>query len=269
MPSSHPVVEVRNIGKKYTIRHQGSGYVALRDILSNVFRYTATAVRNKIKGTAPSETREQFWALRGIDFTVERGEILGIIGHNGAGKSTLLKILSRITPPTTGEIRIHGSVGSLLEVSTGFHPELTGRENIFLNGAILGMKKKEISRKFDQIVAFAGVEKFLDTPVKHYSSGMYVRLGFSVAAHMEPDVLIIDEVLAVGDETFQKQCLKKMQEIARDQNRAIIFISHNMSAIKDLCARSILLSRGQVEMVGPTEQVIERYRSDLRHEVKS
>jgi lipopolysaccharide transport system ATP-binding protein len=263
---NHPVITVSNIGKRYTIKHQGSGYVALRDILSNVFKYAGNAIMNKIRGVSPSETKEHFWAVKNINFTLQKGEILGIIGHNGAGKSTLLKILSRITPPTTGEIRINGTVGSLLEVSTGFHPELTGRENIFLNGAILGMKKKEISAKFDRIVAFAGIEKFLDTPVKHYSSGMYVRLGFSVAVHMEPDVLIIDEVLAVGDETFQKQCLAKMRAIADSGDRAIIFISHNMAAVQDLCTRSILLSKGEIELAGPTAEVIERYKQDLAHE---
>jgi lipopolysaccharide transport system ATP-binding protein len=262
---NHPIIEVKNIGKKYVIKHQASRYLTLRDVLSNVLTAPFKYLKDKIEHRIPSETKEVFWALKGIDFTVDRGEILGIIGHNGAGKSTLLKILSQITPPSTGEIRIHGSVGSLLEVGTGFHPELSGRENIFLNGAILGMKKKEIAEKFDRIVGFAGISKFLDTPVKHYSSGMYVRLAFSVAAHMDPDVLIIDEVLAVGDEEFQRQSLAKMREIAEDENRTIIFISHNMSAIKDLCKRCILLEKGEIAMIGQTEAVIKKYKETTVH----
>lgn len=256
----HPIIQVKNIGKKYVLKHQVR-YLTLRDILASVITAPLRLFTGS-KGRA-AETTEAFWALKGVDFTVAKGEILGVIGHNGAGKSTLLKILSQITPPTTGEIRIHGTVGSLLEVGTGFHPELSGRENIFLNGAILGMKKKEISRKFDTIVKFAGVEKFLDTPVKHYSSGMYVRLAFSVAAHMEPDVLIIDEVLAVGDEAFQRQSLAKMREIVENEDRTIIFISHNMSAVQELCKRCILLEKGEVAMIGETETVIKKYKEGL------
>ena len=194
-----------------------------------------------------------------MDFEVKKGEVIGIIGHNGAGKSTLLKILSQITPPTEGEIRIKGTVGSLLEVGTGFHPELTGRENIFLNGAILNISQKEIASKFDQIVEFAGIGKFLDTPVKYYSSGMYVRLAFSVAAHMEPDILLVDEVLAVGDAEFQKKCLGKMEEVTKKSGRTIIFVSHNMEAIARLCERCVLLEKGKVVAIGPTNEVINKY----------
>jgi lipopolysaccharide transport system ATP-binding protein len=188
-----------------------------------------------------------------------KGEVVGIVGKNGAGKSTLLKILSQITPPTTGEIKIHGTVGSLLEVGTGFHPELTGRENIFLNGAILGIKKKDIIKKFNEIVEFAGIEKFLDTPVKHYSSGMYVRLAFSVAAHMETDILIIDEVLAVGDAEFQKKCLGKMEDITKKEGRTILFVSHNMEAVRELCSKCIQLKNGMVERIGKTDEIINHY----------
>lgn len=254
------IIEIKNVGKKYLLRHEKATllqYVTLRDVLGNTGKKIVSILK---KGRLPKkEVREQFWALQNVSFSVQKGEILGIVGHNGAGKSTLLKILSQITPPTTGEIRIHGTVGSLLEIGAGFHPELSGRENIFLNGAVLGMKKKDIIRNFEKIVQFAGVEKFLDTPVKHYSSGMYVRLAFSVAAHMEPDVLIIDEVLAVGDAEFQKQCIAKMKEIAKTEGRTILFISHNMQAIKDLCKRSVFLDKGQVVMIGETHEVIEKY----------
>jgi lipopolysaccharide transport system ATP-binding protein len=241
-----PIIEVTHLGKKYTIRHQEGSYVTLRDTLSTVFRKS----KNK---------KESFWALRDISFSVEKGEIIGIVGKNGAGKSTLLKILSQITPPTTGEIKLHGSVGSLLEVGTGFHPELTGRENIFLNGAILGMNKREIQAKFDQIVAFAGIEKFLDTPVKRYSSGMYVRLAFSVAAHMEPDILIIDEVLAVGDAEFQKKCLGKMEEVTQDAGRTILFVSHNLDAVRRICTKTIWINDGQIVQYGETPDVLAAY----------
>ena len=247
------------------LRHDPAGHAKLAEHIMRAAKRPFVYAARKFTGK-PLPQREPFWALKDVSFSVDRGEILGIIGHNGAGKSTLLKILSRITPPSTGEIKIHGTVGSLLEVGTGFHPDLTGRENIFFNGAILGMTKKEIERKFDKIVEFAGVQKFLDTPVKHYSSGMYVRLGFSVAVHMDPDVLIVDEVLAVGDESFQRQCLRKMQEIAKDEHRTILFISHNMQAVKELCGRSMLLADGRVEMIGPTDQVIARYKADLKEE---
>ncbi len=248
------VIEVKNIGKKYNIFHQQGGYVALRDVITQAFAHPLKLFKRK--------KREAFWALKGVDFTIKQGEVVGIIGQNGAGKSTLLKILSQITPPTEGEIKITGRVGSLLEVGTGFHPELTGRENIFLNGAILGMKKKEIAEKFNQIVSFAGIEKFLDTPVKYYSSGMYVRLAFSVAAHMETDILIIDEVLAVGDAEFQKKCLGKMEELTSQNGKTILFVSHNMVAIKQLCAKAILLEKGAVKMVGATNEIIEKYLTD-------
>lgn len=254
-----PIIEVKNIGKKYNITHRQGGYITLRDVLTNVFSNPFRFLKQKAKAVAGLVKNEEFWALKDVSFNVEKGEVIGIIGRNGAGKSTLLKILSQITPPTTGEIRINGRVGSLLEVGTGFHPELSGRENIFLNGAILGMKKSEIAKKFDEIVEFAGIEKFLDTPVKYYSSGMYVRLAFSVAAHMEPDVLIIDEVLAVGDADFQKKCLGKMDEITKKEGRTILFVSHNMAAIEQLCKRCILLEKGEVKMIGETDKVISTY----------
>lgn len=246
-----PIIEVTNISKKYTINHQRGGYVALRDVVANILKNPfATFKKNK---------KEIFWALKEINFEVQKGEVVGIVGRNGAGKSTLLKILSQITPPTTGEIKIRGRVGSLLEVGTGFHPELTGRENIFLNGAILGMKKSEIIQKFDAIVAFAGIEKFLDTPVKYYSSGMYVRLAFSVAAHMEPDILIVDEVLAVGDAEFQKKCLGKMEEITETDGRTILFVSHNLDAVRRLCKKTIWINGGTVVMQGDTADVLRAY----------
>src|SRR6202161_4004734 len=208
---SDVAVRVNDLGKKYRIRHQGrERYVALRDVITDGFR---NVLRGRVDGTAPAT--EDFWALKDVSFEVKRGEVVGIVGRNGAGKSTLLKVLSRITEPTSGRVRLRGRVASLLEVGTGFHPELTGRENIFLNGAILGMSRVEIKSKFDEIVAFAGVEKFLDTPVKHYSSGMYVRLAFAVAAHLEPEILVIDEVLAVGDADFQKKCLGKLNDVGK------------------------------------------------------
>jgi len=254
-----PVIEIKNISKKYNITHQRGGYIALRDVLTNIFKNPFQFAKSKAKKIIGRETKEEFWALKDINFEVQPGEVIGIIGHNGAGKSTLLKILSQITPPTTGEIKINGRVGSLLEVGTGFHPELTGRENIMLNGAILGMKKNEIIKKFDAIVEFAGIEKFLDTPVKYYSSGMYVRLAFSVAAHMEPDILIVDEVLAVGDAEFQKKCLGKMEEVTKSEGRTILFVSHNMAAIKKLCNKCILLKNGEIIKNGKTNEVLDYY----------
>lgn len=254
-----PIIEIKNIGKKYNITHQRGGYIALRDILAGILRNPFKFAKQKAKQIVGLETKEEFWALRGLNIEINKGDIVGIIGHNGAGKSTLLKILTGITPPTEGEIIMHGRVASLLEVGTGFHPELTGRENIFLNGAILGMTKKEIVRKFDEIVAFSGVEKFLDTPVKYYSSGMYVRLAFSVAAHMEPDILLLDEVLAVGDAEFQKKCMGKMEEVTKGEGRTIIFVSHNMEAIQKLCQKVILLEAGKVVAVGKTNDVIGTY----------
>ena len=258
-----PLIEVKNISKKYNITHERGGYIALRDVLTNIIKNPFIFLRAKTRQVIGLEKKEEFWALKNINFSVKKGEIVGIIGSNGAGKSTLLKILSQITPPTEGEITIRGRVGSLLEVGTGFHPELTGRENIFLNGAILGMTKKEIVKKFDAIVKFAGIEKFLDTPAKRYSSGMYVRLAFSVAAHMEPDILIVDEVLAVGDAEFQKKCLGKMEEVAKKDGRTIIFVSHNMGAIARLCNRTILLKNGEIAFSGKTDEVISTYLDKL------
>jgi lipopolysaccharide transport system ATP-binding protein len=207
------------------------------------------------------------WALKSVSFEVKRGEVLGVIGRNGAGKSTLLKILSRITEPTEGCVEIHGRVGSLLEVGTGFHSELTGRENIFLNGAILGMKKAEVARKFDEIVAFAEVEKFLDTPVKHYSSGMYMRLAFAVAAHFEPEILLVDEVLAVGDAAFQKKCIGKIRAVA-GVGRTVVFVSHNMGAVNSLCTRALCMANGKIQAVGPTQDVVSDYLSELLQNTK-
>ena len=260
-----PIIEVKNLGKKYNINHQLGRYVSLRDVIASVFKNPFRFLKDKAKSVAGINTKEEYWALKGLNFNINGGEVIGIIGRNGAGKSTLLKIISQITPPTTGEIRIRGRVGSLLEVGTGFHPELTGRENILLNGAILGMTKKEIVRKFDQIVEFAGIDKFLDTPVKYYSSGMYVRLAFSVAAHMEPDILIVDEVLAVGDTEFQKKCLGKMDEISKTQGRTILFVSHNMGVIQSLCKKTILLEKGELKMFDDTDKVIHYYLNNGEH----
>src|SRR3954453_15883322 len=249
------VVEAEGIGKKYVIRHQGKyGYVALRDVIAD--RISGGA-RRLVGRQSPTEsaTREEFWALKDVSFELHDGERLGLIGRNGAGKSTLLKILSRITEPTTGRVHLRGRVASLLEVGTGFHPELTGRENIFLNGAILGMNRTEIKKKFDEIVAFAEVDKFLDTPVKRYSSGMYVRLAFAVAAHLEPEILVVDEVLAVGDAQFQKKCIGKMEDVSSD-GRTVLFVSHNMAAVGELCSRAICLLRGTVDKIGPTDAII-------------
>ncbi|MDJ1175407.1 ABC transporter ATP-binding protein [Roseofilum capinflatum] len=257
---SEPIIRVENLGKKYLIRHQQQEpYAALRDVITNGVKSLG---RTLVKGGVQkleSPSREDFWALKDVSFEINRGDRVGIIGRNGAGKSTLLKILSRITEPTTGRINIKGRVASLLEVGTGFHPELTGRENIYLNGAILGMSKVEIKKKFDEIVAFAEVEKFLDTPVKRYSSGMYVRLAFSVAAHLEPEILIVDEVLAVGDLQFQEKCLGKMEDVAQKEGRTVIFVSHNMAAISGLCTSALHLSSGQVIGKGSVGNNIERY----------
>src|SRR6267143_1879403 len=237
---SEIALSVQNLSKSFRIAHQGlRGYKTLHDELATLPRRLA----QRLAGNGRS-TSETFWALKNVSFDVKTGEVLGIIGSNGAGKSTLLKILNRITEPTIGGVDIYGRVGALLEVGTGFHPELTGRENIFLNGAILGMTRAEIKRKFDEIVAFAEVERFLDTPVKRYSSGMYVRLAFAVAAHLDPEILIVDEVLAVGDAAFQKKCLGKMGNVAKE-GRTVLFVSHNMGAIQRLCSRGIVLERGR------------------------
>lgn len=253
-----PIIEVKNISKKYKIRHEKGGYVAFRDVLMNIIKKPSMLVSKS----------EEFFALKNVSFDIYKGEVVGIIGHNGAGKSTLLKILSQITPPSDGEIKVHGKIGSLLEVGTGFHPELTGRENIFLNGAILGMTREKIKKNFDAIVEFAGIDKFLDTPVKYYSSGMYVRLAFSVAAHMDPEILLVDEVLAVGDAEFQKKCLGKMEEVTKEQGRTILFVSHNMSAVQNLCKRSILLQDGKVVAIGETRDIIDQYLSNHSKEEK-
>lgn len=260
--STEPILEIKNISKTYRITHQRGGYISLREVLMNVLRKPFSFVKQKAASAVGLASKENFWALRDVSFNVHKGEVVGIIGRNGAGKSTLLKILSQITEPSEGEIIMRGSVGSLLEVGTGFHPELTGRENIFLNGAILGMPHAEIVRKFDAIVEFAGISQFLDTPVKRYSSGMYVRLAFSVAAHMEPDILLVDEVLAVGDAEFQKKCLGKMEEVTRKDGRTIIFVSHNLAAIQKLCSKCILLDHGQIVAAGKTEEVIQAYMFD-------
>lgn len=259
---SEPIIEIKNVGKKYKITHERGRYIALRDVLTGVLTSPFKFLKTKVKQVTGFEVKEDFWALTDLNITINKGEVVGIVGKNGAGKSTLLKILSQITPPTTGEIKIKGNVGSLLEVGTGFHPELTGRENIFLNGAILGMKRTEIVKNFDAIVAFAEVEQFLDTPVKYYSSGMYVRLAFSVAAHMEPDILIVDEVLAVGDADFQKKCLGKMRDITQKEGRTILFVSHNINAIQQLCKKCILLEKGKVIMFDETEKVLDHYSNN-------
>lgn len=258
---SDTIIRVENLGKKYLIKHQQQGsYTALRDVITDKVKSFGKKIISpwNHKQSSTYSTTEEFWALKDISFKVKQGEVIGIIGRNGAGKTTLLKILSRITEPTTGRFRIKGRVASLLEVGTGFHPELTGRENIFLNGAILGMGKAEIKRKFDEIVNFAEIDKFLDTPVKRYSSGMYVRLAFAVAAHLEPEILLVDEVLAVGDAQFQKKCLGKMGEVA-EGGRTVLFVSHNMQAIRQLCDRAILISSGKIVMDDDASKAIEHY----------
>jgi lipopolysaccharide transport system ATP-binding protein len=270
-------ISVQNLGKKYILSHQGrSGekrYVALRDVimeaasapfrkLTSYFKSQRSGLSSSAISRLPASTRsEDFWAVKDVSFEIKSGQAVGIIGRNGAGKSTLLKLLSRITAPTTGRMELNGRVASLLEVGTGFHPELTGRENIYLNGAILGMHRAEIKRKFDEIVTFAEVERFLDTPVKRYSSGMYMRLAFAVAAHLEPEILIVDEVLAVGDSAFQKKCLGKMSEVS-SEGRTVLFVSHNMDAIMRLCSRAILLQKGSIIDTGSARDVVNRYSTD-------
>jgi len=249
---SSPIISVEHLGKSYTLRHQrAEPYVALRDVLTD-------KARSVFRRTKPVVTTEEFRALDDVSFDVQAGDRVGIIGRNGAGKSTLLKILSRIVAPTKGRITIDGRVASLLEVGTGFHPELSGRENIYLNGSILGMSRAEINAKFDEIVAFSEVERFLDTPVKRYSSGMYVRLAFAVAAHLEPEILIVDEVLAVGDAAFQRKCLGKM-ESAAGEGRTVLFVSHQMDAVQRLCNKGLLLNNGRLVHTGPMEQVVQHY----------
>jgi lipopolysaccharide transport system ATP-binding protein len=248
---SAPAVRAAAVAKRYRLG-TSERYPTLREAITAPFRRRAhpAAPATPIGG-------DTLWALEGVTFDVEPGEVLGIIGRNGAGKSTLLKILSRITDPTSGRVELRGRIGSLLEVGTGFHPELTGRENVFLNGAILGMRRSEIARQFDAIVAFAETERFVDTPVKYYSSGMYMRLAFAVAAHLEPEILIVDEVLAVGDAAFQRKCLGRMDQVAHG-GRTVLFVSHNLDAVRRLCRRTLLLHQGKVEALGPTTEVLAR-----------
>ncbi|MEX1245580.1 MAG: polysaccharide ABC transporter ATP-binding protein [Thermoanaerobaculia bacterium] len=264
MPTSsdpgEAAILVDGLGKQYRIGEKRARYKSFRDVIARAAMGPVRAAR-ALAGRAPARTdRETIWALRNVSFRIGHGEVVGIIGRNGAGKSTLLKILSRITEPTTGRAEMRGRIGSLLEVGTGFHQELTGGENIYLNGAILGMRRREIERKFDEIVTFAGVERFVDTQVKHYSSGMYLRLAFSVAAHLDPEILLVDEVLAVGDAAFQRKCLEKMEDVGR-RGRTVLFVSHNMPAIARLCGRTILLDEGGVVLDGPSHLVVGRYLS--------
>ncbi len=257
---SDVVIRVQSLGKRFRFTPQRERYRTLRDLLANAGRapFRRVGFLRRPFGHAPPRRDGHFWALKDVSFEVKRGEVVGIIGRNGAGKSTLLKVLSRITEPTEGYADVFGRIGPLLEVGTGFHHELTGRENVYLNGAILGMKRGEIIRKFDEIVGFAEVEKFIDTPVKHYSSGMYLRLAFAVAAHLEPEILLVDEVLAVGDAAFQKKCLGKMEGVAR-QGRTVLFVSHNMGAVRSLCQKGIVLDTGQVVAAGEIGKAIEAY----------
>ena len=263
MSESDIVIQAEGLGKKYTIGHQAEkcGYTALRDVLmqsaSGLWRKTKDLIQGK--PIVQGDTVEEVWALKDVSFEIRRGEVVGIIGHNGAGKSTLLKVLSRITEPSAGRVTVKGRVASLLEVGTGFHPELTGRENIYLNGAIMGMSRQEIKIKFDEIVAFAEVENFLDTPVKRYSSGMYVRLAFAVAAHLEPEILVVDEVLAVGDAEFQKKAIGKMQDVSKGEGRTVLFVSHNMGAIQRLCKKAVLIVDGHIAGIGNTDKIIREY----------
>jgi len=258
----NPIIKVNGISKRYKIG-QIQGYKTLRDSLSNLFhppKSLSPTGRGKGEGEGAGGGNDYIWALKDVSFEVQPGEIVGIIGRNGSGKSTLLKILTRITEPTEGTAELEGRVSSLLEVGTGFHPELTGRENIYLNGAVMGMRKAEIDKKFDEIIAFSGVEKFLDTPVKRYSSGMHVRLAFAVAAHLEPKILLIDEVLAVGDSEFQKKCLGKMEEVSKQHGRTVLFVSHSMPMIASLCNRCILLNEGRIQTTGNPGEVIANYQ---------
>jgi len=255
---SEAIITVENLGKRYHLGTQSNErYTALRDVIAN--KAKSLFRRNGPRFELASPSPNEFWALKNVGFEVKRGEVVGIIGRNGAGKSTLLKILSRITDPTEGRVRIKGRVASLLEVGTGFHPELTGRENIFLNGAILGMHRHEIKAKFDEIVAFAEIERFLDTPVKRYSSGMYVRLAFAVAAHLEPEILVVDEVLAVGDAQFQKKCLGKISQVSHGDHRTVLLVSHNMAAIQSICSRAFLIQRGNLVDDGSPKTVVAGY----------
>ncbi|MGV8840406.1 MAG: ABC transporter ATP-binding protein [Bauldia sp.] len=262
---SHSVIRAERLGKRYVIGHElnREGYISFRDMLARAARNVTRRSVDLMRGRAivAGDMTEDYWAIRNLDFEVMEGEVVGILGRNGAGKSTLLKILSRITDPSEGSVRVNGRVSSLLEVGTGFHPELSGRENIYLNGAILGMTRREIRSKFDAIVDFSGVETFLDTPVKRYSSGMSVRLAFAVAAHLEPEILIVDEVLAVGDAEFQRKCIGKMGEVARG-GRTVLFVSHNMTALRALCDRGIVLKQGSVRFDGPIDEAIATHLAD-------
>ena len=264
--SDDNAVVVENLSKSYLLGHRSGfdgkyRYTAMRDVIEREVRNFTRKAADFARGRqiVQGDQIEEFWALKDVSFEVKQGEVIGIVGRNGAGKSTLFKILSRITEPTAGRILLRGRVASLLEVGTGFHPELTGRENIFLNGAILGMGREEIRRKFDEIVAFAQIERFLDTPVKHYSSGMYVRLAFAVAAHLEPDILVVDEVLAVGDAEFQRKCLGKMQEVSRREGRTVLVVSHNMGVVTSLCTRALWIDQGSICYSGNPEAVVGRY----------
>jgi lipopolysaccharide transport system ATP-binding protein len=275
MNNNSPAILVNNLGKKYTIaKNDGRGYKSMRDSFATKLSSFSSQLRrpfNKFQDTANhlytevsyKQWREEFWAVKNLSFQISKGDRVGIIGRNGAGKSTLLKLLSRITEPTSGRIELYGRVASLLEVGTGFHPELTGRENIFLNGSILGMSRREIVTKFDEIVEFAEVHRFVDTPVKRYSSGMYVRLAFAVAAHLDPEILIIDEVLAVGDAAFQKKCLAKMEDISYSDNKTLLFVSHNIPSVKSLCNKAMLLSNGNIKYYGDVDVACQAYEKDF------
>ena len=260
---SSPIIKAENISKQFIIAHESQErYTSLRDVMTQRAKKIISFSKPQ-----PKKSKETFYALKDVSFEIKQGDCVGIVGRNGAGKSTLLKVLSRITEPTEGRIRIRGRVASLLEVGTGFHPELTGRENIFLNGAILGMNRSEIRRKFDEIVSFAEVEKFLDTPVKRYSSGMYVRLAFAVAAHLEPEILIVDEVLAVGDAQFQKKCLGKIEDVSKKESRTVLFVSHNMGVIGQLCNTCMFFSKGKLITQDSTPNVIDLYLSQAENQV--
>jgi lipopolysaccharide transport system ATP-binding protein len=267
MPVSDVVIRAEGLGKKYLIGHKTKPerYTALRDVIGRSARSLLRTARDTLQGRqlVAGDEVEEFWALKDVSFEVRRGEVLGIIGRNGAGKSTLLKVLSRITEPSAGRVEIRGRIASLLEVGTGFHQELTGRENIYLNGSVLGMTRAEIARKFDEIVAFAEVERFLDTPVKHYSSGMHVRLAFAVAAQLEPEILVIDEVLAVGDADFQAKCLGKMHDVAGGQGRTVLFVSHSMAAVSSICDRGVILDAGRLVFRGTSSDAVAEYLSRL------
>src|SRR5207253_8814230 len=265
-----PILEIAGVSKQYKIGASRSRKSEnIRELLQRTASAPLRALRSSKHAAGPKVEPYVFWALKDVSVNINQGDVIGIIGRNGAGKSTLLKILSRITSPTEGTVTLRGRMASLLEVGTGFHPELTGRENIFLNGAILGMRKVEITRRFDEIVAFAEVERFIDTPVKRYSSGMHVRLAFAVAAHMETEILLVDEVLAVGDAEFQKKCMGKMRGVAKTEGRSILFVSHNMMAIKQLCRRGVWLQNGRIRNTGPIDEVVEAYTASVHDKLQS